>query len=37
VSRSDEVASLRADLDALHEEVVRLSDVVEKLRVAFDL
>ena len=37
VSRSDELASLRADLDALQEEVVRLGDVVEKLRVAFDL
>jgi uncharacterized protein YceH (UPF0502 family) len=37
VSRTDDVASLRADLDALQEEVVRLSDVVEKLRVAFDL
>ena len=37
VSRSDEIASLRADLDALQEEVVRLGDVVEKLRVAFDL
>jgi uncharacterized protein YceH (UPF0502 family) len=36
-SRSDEIASLRADLDALQEEVVTLSDVVEKLRVAFDL
>jgi hypothetical protein len=37
VSRRDDVASLRADLDTLQEEVVRLSDVVEKLRVAFDL
>jgi uncharacterized protein YceH (UPF0502 family) len=37
VSRSDDVVSLRADLDGLREEVVRLSDVVEKLRVAFDL
>jgi uncharacterized protein YceH (UPF0502 family) len=36
-SRSDDVVSLRADLDTLREEVVRLSDVVEKLRVAFDL
>ena len=36
-SRSDEIASLRADLDALQEEVVRLGDVVEMLRVAFDL
>jgi uncharacterized protein YceH (UPF0502 family) len=37
VSRSDEIASLRADLETLRGEVVRLSDVVEKLRVAFDL
>jgi uncharacterized protein YceH (UPF0502 family) len=37
VSRSDEIASLRADVDALHAEVVRLTDVVEKLRIAFDL
>jgi hypothetical protein len=37
LSRSDEIASMGADLDALREEVARLSDVVEKLRVAFDL
>jgi uncharacterized protein YceH (UPF0502 family) len=37
VSRTDEVASLRADLDALQEEVVRIGEVVEELRVAFDL
>jgi uncharacterized protein YceH (UPF0502 family) len=37
VSRSDEIASLRADLDTIQKEIVRLSDVVEKLRVALDL
>ena len=37
VSRRDEIASLRDDLDTLQEEVVRLNDVVEKLRIAFDL
>jgi uncharacterized protein YceH (UPF0502 family) len=37
VPLSDEVAALRADLDALHDEVVRIRAVVEELRVAFDL
>jgi uncharacterized protein YceH (UPF0502 family) len=37
VSRTDEIASLRADLDTLQEEVVRIGEVVEELRVAFDL
>jgi uncharacterized protein YceH (UPF0502 family) len=37
VSRTDEIASLRADLDALQDEVVRIGAVVEELRVAFDL
>jgi uncharacterized protein YceH (UPF0502 family) len=35
--RSDDVASLRADLETLQEEVARLGEVVEKLRVTFDL
>ena len=37
VSLSDEVATLRSDLDALQEEVVRMKAIVEELRVAFDL
>ena len=37
VSLADEVAILRGDVDALHEEVVRIQEVVEKLRAAFDL
>jgi uncharacterized protein YceH (UPF0502 family) len=37
VSPSDEIASLRADIDTLQEEVVRLREVVEKLRAAFDI
>jgi uncharacterized protein YceH (UPF0502 family) len=36
-SRTDEIASLRADLDALEDEVNRIGAVVEELRVAFDL
>jgi hypothetical protein len=37
VSLSDEVASLRADVSALQEELARIGVVVEELRVAFDL
>jgi hypothetical protein len=37
VSRGDDVASLRADVDALRDEVRRLGALVEQLRVAFDL
>jgi len=37
VSLSHEMASLRADVDALREEVSRLGTVVEELRAAFDL
>lgn len=37
VSVSDEVATLRGDVDALQEEVVRIRAVVEELRAAFDL
>jgi uncharacterized protein YceH (UPF0502 family) len=37
VTPSDEIASLRADIDTLQEEVVRLREVVEKLRAAFDI
>jgi uncharacterized protein YceH (UPF0502 family) len=37
VSLSDEMASLRADVDALREEVRRMGAVVEELRTAFDL
>lgn len=37
VSPSDEVTSLRADVDALRDEVSRISAIVEELRVAFDL
>ena len=36
-SLGDEVATLRGDVDALQEEVVRIQAVVEKLRAAFDL
>jgi uncharacterized protein YceH (UPF0502 family) len=36
-SLSDQVATLRGDVDALQEEVVRMRAVVEELRVAFDL
>jgi uncharacterized protein len=37
VSLGDAVASLRADVDALREEVQRISAIVEELRSAFDL
>ena len=37
VSLSHEMASLRADVDALQEEVRRLGTLVEELRAAFDL
>jgi hypothetical protein len=37
VSSSDVEASLRADIDALREEVQRISGIVEELRAAFDL
>jgi uncharacterized protein len=37
VSLNSQVATLRGDVDALHEEVVRLSAVVEELRAALDL
>jgi uncharacterized protein len=37
VSLSDAVASLRADVDALREEVQRINTIVEELRSAFDL
>ena len=37
VSLSDEMASLRADVDALREEVLQMGIVVEELRAAFDL
>jgi uncharacterized protein len=37
VALSDEVATLRGDVDALQEEVVRMKAIVEELRVAFDL
>jgi uncharacterized protein len=37
VSRGDELASLRADVGALREEVTRIGAIVEELRVAFDL
>jgi uncharacterized protein len=36
-SLTDTVANLRADVDALQEEIVRLSAVVEELRTVFDL
>jgi hypothetical protein len=37
VPAGNELASLRADVDALREEVTRIGAVVEELRVAFDL
>ena len=37
VSRGDELASLRADVDALREEVGQMRAVVEELRSTFDL
>jgi uncharacterized protein len=37
VSLGDAVASLRADVDALREEVQRINAIVEELRSAFDL
>jgi len=37
VSLGEEVASLRADVDALREEVLKISAVVEELRRVFDL
>lgn len=37
VSLGDEVASLRADVDVLREEVLKISAVVDELRNAFDL
>jgi uncharacterized protein YceH (UPF0502 family) len=37
VSGGGELASLRADVTALREEVTRISAIVEELRVAFDL
>jgi uncharacterized protein YceH (UPF0502 family) len=37
VSLGDAVASLRADVDALREEVQRINTIVEELRSAFDL
>jgi uncharacterized protein len=37
VSAHDDVTSLRADVDALRDEVARISAIVEELRVAFDL
>jgi uncharacterized protein len=37
VSLSDEVATLRGDVDALREEVLKISAVVEELRAAFEL
>jgi hypothetical protein len=37
VSSSDVEASLRADIDALREEVQRIGAIVEELRAAFDL
>ncbi len=37
VALSDEVATLRGDVDALQEEVLRMKAIVEELRVAFDL
>lgn len=37
VSSDDELTSLRADVNALREEVTRIGGIVEELRVAFDL
>ena len=37
VPAGNELASLRADVDALREEVTRIGAIVEELRVAFDL
>ena len=37
VSLDDVVTSLRADVDALREEVQRISSIVEELRSTFDL
>lgn len=37
IERTDELASLRADVSALREEVTRISGIVEELRVTFDL
>jgi uncharacterized protein len=37
VSAGDELATLRGDVNALREEVARISAIVEELRVAFDL
>jgi hypothetical protein len=37
VSAVDELATLRGDVNALREEVARISAIVEELRVAFDL
>jgi hypothetical protein len=37
LSAGDDLASLRADVNALREEVSRIGAIVEELRVAFDL